>query len=98
MPEWLVPLSNDPDSRLKAENVHSALIELEKWVPTASLAMLQTFFPTRLHYKDQSVKYNIHKTFWKRAYRVSSTRRKAEAKRRKLIKRAIQLESRKRDA
>jgi hypothetical protein len=93
MPEWLVPLPNDRDGRLKVENIHGALIELEKWVPTAGLAMLQTFFPSGLHYKDQSVKYNIHKTFWKRAYRVSSTRRKAEAKRRKLIKRAIRLES-----
>lgn len=98
MPEWLVPLPNDPDGRLKVENVHGALIELEKWVPTAGLAMLQTFFPSGLHYKDQSVKYNVHKTFWKRAYHVSSIRRKAEVKRRKLIKRAIQLESGKGDA
>ncbi|PVH67752.1 hypothetical protein DL98DRAFT_662497 [Cadophora sp. DSE1049] len=97
MPEWLLPLPNDPDGRLKVENVHGALIELEKWVPTAGLAMLQTFFPSGLHYKDRSVKYNIHKTFWKRAYRVSSTRRKADVKRRKLIKRAIQSESGKGD-
>ena len=33
------------EKELQIENVVGALKELEKWVPTAGLAMLQVFFP-----------------------------------------------------
>ncbi|OBT67655.1 hypothetical protein VE03_03419 [Pseudogymnoascus sp. 23342-1-I1] len=51
-----------------AVGVHGALMELEKWVPTAGLAMVQIFFPSGLSYNDQSIRDNVHKKFWKRAY------------------------------
>jgi hypothetical protein len=59
-------------------------MELERWVPTAGLAMLQVFFPTGLSYKDESVKYNFHKKFWKKAYYVGKIRSQAEAKKRRV--------------
>ncbi|GAW14634.1 hypothetical protein ANO14919_040370 [Xylariales sp. No.14919] len=64
------------------EGVHGALIGLEKWVPTAGLAMVQIFFPTGLKYNDESVQGNKHKKFWKRAYHTKSIRKRAEEKRR----------------
>jgi hypothetical protein len=84
MPEWLIPLSNRPGGKEQIENVHGALMELERWVPTAGLAMLQVFFPSGLRYKDESVKYNVHKKFWQRAYHVNKIRRKAEEKKRRI--------------
>jgi hypothetical protein len=92
MPVWLTPLSNRPAGKEQIENVHGALMELERWVPTAGLAMLQTFFPTALSYKDESIRNNIHKKFWKRAYHVEKIRRKAEEKKR-LIRRKQQTAS-----
>jgi hypothetical protein len=83
IPEWLLPLPAGLGGLSEADNVHGALIELEKWVPTAGLAMLQVFFPGGLHYEDHSVRYNVHKVFWKQAYRTSSLRREAELMRRK---------------
>jgi hypothetical protein len=44
--------------------------------------MLQVFFPSGLRYKDESIKYNVHKKFWKRAYHVHKIRRQAEERRR----------------
>jgi hypothetical protein len=84
MPEWLIPLSNRPEGNEKIENVHGALMELERWVPTAGVAMLQIFFPAGLSYKDEAVKYNFHKKFWKKAYHVCKIRRKAEEKKRQI--------------
>ncbi|KAK8040149.1 hypothetical protein PG993_008560 [Apiospora rasikravindrae] len=62
--------------------IHGALIELEKWVPTAGLAMVQTFFPAGLKYNDVSIRDNVHKKFWRRAYHTVSVRKRAEVKRR----------------
>ncbi|KAK9425515.1 hypothetical protein SUNI508_12971 [Seiridium unicorne] len=62
--------------------IHGALIELEKWVPTAGLAMVQIFFPAGLRYNDISIRDNVHKRFWQRAYHTASIRKRAEAKRR----------------
>ena len=84
MPLWLVPLSKRPGDGAQIENVHGALMELERWVPTAGLAMLQVFFPTGLSYKDESIKYNFHKKFWKKAYYVGGIRSKAEAEKRRV--------------
>ncbi|KAE8151309.1 hypothetical protein BDV25DRAFT_152779 [Aspergillus avenaceus] len=86
MPAWLVPLSNRPGGKDEIENVQGALMELERWVPTAGLAMLQIFFPSGLCYKDESIKYNMQKKFWKKAYHVQKIRRKAEEKRRHMRK------------
>lgn len=58
-PAWLAPAS----SAGNIANVHGALIELEKWVPGAGLAMLQIFIPAKLQYEDDNVKYNMHKRF-----------------------------------
>ncbi|KAI9151427.1 hypothetical protein HJFPF1_08629 [Paramyrothecium foliicola] len=65
-----------------AIGVHGALIELEKWVPTAGLAMVPIFFPSGLVFEEKSVRDNVHKKFWKRAFHTVTIRRKAEAKRR----------------
>lgn len=58
--------------------VHGALIELEKWVPTAGLVLLDTFFPRGLAYNDTAVRDNIHKRFWRQAFHTKDLRRKAE--------------------
>lgn len=65
-----------------ATDVHGALMELEKWVPTAGLSMLQVFFPVGLQYHDEAVRDNVHKKFWRRAYHTKSVRKRAEQKRR----------------
>lgn len=84
MPSRLIPVSKRTGGREQIENVHGALMELERWVPTAGLAILQMFFPTGLSYKDESVKYNFHKKFWKKAYFVWKIRSKAEEKKRRI--------------
>lgn len=61
--------------------VHGALIELEKWVPTAGLAMLGVFFPQGLAYNDQAVRDNIHKRFWRQASHTKGWRWEAEMRR-----------------
>lgn len=63
--------------------VHGALIELEKWVPEAGLAMLEVFFPRGLGYSDEAVRDNVHKRFWRRAYHTKGSRQTAETFRRK---------------
>ena len=84
VPSWLEPLRVD---RNKIANTHGALKELEKWVPTAGLAMIQVFFPTTLRYKDENIRDNVHKKFWKRAYHTKGVRRRAEHKRREVERR-----------
>jgi len=42
VPTWLEPMGGDEN---EIANVHGALKELEKWVPTAGLAMLLIYFP-----------------------------------------------------
>jgi hypothetical protein len=81
VPTWLEPLRVKPN---KIANIHGALKELEKWVPTAGLAMIQVFFPSSLHYRDDRIRDNVHKKFWKRAYHTNGIRRRAEHKRREL--------------
>ncbi|KAI8930953.1 hypothetical protein NX059_011968 [Plenodomus lindquistii] len=70
---------------LQATGVHGALIELEKIVPTAGLAMVQVFFPTGLQYNDASIRDNVHKKFWSQAYHTRVVRQKAAEKRRSII-------------
>ncbi|KAF3059525.1 hypothetical protein GL218_04504 [Daldinia childiae] len=70
------------DEVVYAIGVHGALIELEKWVPTAGLAMAQTFFPAGLQYNDAAIRDNKHKKFWQRAYHTKSIRDRAAVKRR----------------
>jgi hypothetical protein len=60
------------------------LKELEKWVPTAGLAMLQIFFPGTLRYEDSGTRNNINKKFWRRAYHTRDIRKQAERKRREV--------------
>ncbi|KAF7503288.1 hypothetical protein GJ744_004010 [Endocarpon pusillum] len=81
VPAWLVPLRDEPN---EIANTHGALKELEKWVPTAGLAMVQVFFPTSLRYDDSTVRDNIDKKFWKRAYHTQGIRKRAEHERRKV--------------
>lgn len=66
-----------------AVGVHGALMELEKWVPTAGLAMVQLFFPSGLSYDDPSIRDNVHKKFWRRAYYTYAIRERAEEKRKR---------------
>lgn len=83
VPSWLEPIKPQNDVII-ATGVHGALMELEKWVPTAGLAMVQLFFPGSLKYNDESIRDNIHKTFWQKAYHTKSVRKGAEEKRRAL--------------
>ncbi|KAH7014237.1 uncharacterized protein B0I36DRAFT_255149 [Microdochium trichocladiopsis] len=89
VPSWLE--AKQPSSQGKtieeggdvvyATGVHGALMELEKWVPTAGLAMVQVFFPGGLEYNDASIRDNVHKKFWQRAYYTAPVRKRAEARR-----------------
>ncbi|TEY30982.1 hypothetical protein BOTCAL_0830g00020 [Botryotinia calthae] len=79
VPNWLEPIRFETNN---IANVHGALQELEKWVPTAGLAMMQIFFPASLRYEDDHIRNNVHKKFWKRAYHTKDVRKKAEHKRR----------------
>ncbi|RDW85936.1 hypothetical protein BP5796_04261 [Coleophoma crateriformis] len=81
IPEWLKPLATDKN---KIENVQGALIELEKWVPTAGLAMLQIYFPSHLRYQDGCIRNNVHKKFWQRAYHTARLRKKVVHQRRRM--------------
>lgn len=62
--------------------VHAALIELEKWVPTAGLAMLEVFFPQGLRYSEEAIRDNVHKRFWRQAYHTKDIRREADMRKR----------------
>lgn len=83
--------TDDPDKQNKpiiyAIGVQGALMELEKWVPTAGLALVQIFFPVALQYNDESIRDNVAKKFWKRAYHTRSVRKRAEEKRREVERR-----------
>jgi hypothetical protein len=83
LPAWLVPLKGK-EKELQIANIVGALKELEKWVPTAGLAMLQIFFPGSLRYEDSSMRNNIDKQFWRRAYHTRDIRKQAERKRREV--------------
>ncbi|KAI0542602.1 hypothetical protein GGR58DRAFT_255215 [Xylaria digitata] len=72
-PEWLLPVPETEVAR-----VQGALTELEKWIPTAGLALLKTFFPGNLDYDDSVVRDNVYKKFWRRAWHTKKTRRRAE--------------------
>lgn len=88
-PDWLEAIKPDGSSDntegniIYASNVHGALVELEKWVPTAGLAMVQVLFPTGLKYREESIRDNVHKKFWQRAYFTKDVRKAAEDKRRR---------------
>lgn len=74
--------SASPNERLvHAAGVHGALIEVEKWVPTAGFAMLDMFFPKGLSYNDDAVRDNVHKRFWRRAFHTRASRCNAEIRR-----------------
>jgi hypothetical protein len=77
-PAWLEALRNDDE----IANVNGALMELEKWVPTAGLAMVQVFFPGGLQYQKEAIRDNMHKKFWSRAYHTRKIRKGAERARR----------------
>jgi len=70
------------DDVIYASNIHGTLMELEKWVPTTGLAMVQIFFPAGLEYKDETIRDNVHKKFWRKTYHTKSVRNRAEKKRR----------------
>ena len=96
MPQWLASMSKEDDAPvwlqpikprsgaqiIYSAGVHGALIELEKWVPTAGLAMVQVFFPRGLVYNDSAIRDNAHKRFWKKAYSTRLVRKGAERQRR----------------
>lgn len=74
--------NNTRHSIIHAPGVHGALMELEKWVPTAGLAMVQVFFAEGLRYNEEGMRNNAHKAFWQRAYHTKFIRQSAEEKRR----------------
>jgi hypothetical protein len=78
VPDWLEPTSNANEIL----RVQGALKELEKWVPSAGLALLHVFFPGSLTYADENVRDNVNKKFWKRASHTKAIRRQAEHGRR----------------
>ncbi|KAI1762824.1 hypothetical protein GGR53DRAFT_400198 [Hypoxylon sp. FL1150] len=82
IPECSADGNTESSEIVYATGVHGALIELEKWVPTAGLAMAQIFFPAGLKYNDEAIRDNVHKKFWQRAYHTKSIRKRAEEKRR----------------
>ncbi|RYP82884.1 hypothetical protein DL770_005491 [Monosporascus sp. CRB-9-2] len=77
---WFAVDNNKRNDIIYAVGVHGALMELEKWVPTAGLAVAQTFFPAGLKYNDEGIRDNVHKKFWQRAYHTKSVRKRAEEK------------------
>ncbi|KAI1090544.1 hypothetical protein F5B19DRAFT_504004 [Rostrohypoxylon terebratum] len=83
------PISNverteeGPSERVVGDGVHGALMELEKWVPTAGLAMVQIFFPGGLRYNEAAIRESGHKKFWSTAYATKSIRKVSDEKRRK---------------
>lgn len=82
IPAWLEPIK--PQKKIiYAVGVHGALMELEKWVPTAGVANVQLFFPSGISYSDERIRHNISKKFCKRAYHTANVRKRAEEKRRK---------------
>lgn len=64
-PDWLNAQYN-----LDIKNVMGALIELEKTVPTAGLALLKVFYPGGLKYRKERIRYKVERKFWKRAFRT----------------------------
>lgn len=70
--DWLTPLPED-----EIVNVMGALMELEKDVPEAGLALLKAFFPGGLRYKGERIKYKLQRKFWKKAFRTADTRASA---------------------
>lgn len=74
---WLQLDEPKPCDVVYAIGVHGALRELEKWVPTAGLAMVQIFFPGGLVFNEASIRDNIDKRFWKTAYHTVAIRKKA---------------------
>lgn len=83
VPEWLEAIKPVESGLVYANGVQGALIELEKWVPTAGLSMIPIFFPGGLSYNDEAIRYNMQRKFWKRAFATRSTRQEAEKHRRK---------------
>lgn len=69
------------ESVVHVSGVQGALIELEKWVPTAGLTLLDTFFPGGLAYNDAAIRDNVHKRFWRQAFHTKDSRREAETRR-----------------
>ncbi|KAE9381165.1 hypothetical protein N431DRAFT_476055 [Stipitochalara longipes BDJ] len=67
--DWLTPLPKG-----EIVNVMGALMELEKDVPEAGLALLKVFFPGGLRYKRERIKYKLQRRFWKKAFRSADTR------------------------
>jgi hypothetical protein len=78
VPEWLEPAQSESE----VLRVQGALKELEKWVPTAGLALLHVFFPGNIQYADENVRDKVNKKFWKRASHTRGIRRRAEQARR----------------
>ena len=65
---WRTPPDVVHKDIVYASGVHGALMELEKWVPSAGLAMIQMFFPQGLSYNDAAIRDNVHNSFWRIAY------------------------------
>ncbi|KAG5757287.1 hypothetical protein H9Q72_010135 [Fusarium xylarioides] len=78
--KWLSVGGSESIAVREGVGVHGALMELEKWVPSAGLAMSQLFFPGGLKYNEEAIRDNVHRRFWKAAYHTVLTRRKASEK------------------
>ncbi|CAK7236855.1 hypothetical protein SCUCBS95973_009751 [Sporothrix curviconia] len=87
-PSWLESHTSAPTAEKSADGsggegggpvvygigVHGALMELEKWMPKAGLSLLPIFFEGGLRYNDHTVRDNVCKQFWRRAYAMFTRR------------------------
>lgn len=62
--------------------VQGALKQLEKWVPTAGLALLRRLLPLKMDYDGTVIRENPDKKFWKRAWHTKSSRKMQSMKNR----------------
>jgi hypothetical protein len=77
---WLKSLRRERNS---IANVHDVLQQLEKWISTAELTMMQIFFFISLRYEKDNIRNKIHEKFWKRAYYTKRIIKKTECRKRK---------------
>ncbi|OOF92524.1 hypothetical protein ASPCADRAFT_55192 [Aspergillus carbonarius ITEM 5010] len=72
-------LALDADKRRPTiTDVMDALMELERWIPKAGVALLPVFFPGSMHYEEGILHFNREKKFWK--YATAGLRERREGK------------------
>lgn len=81
LPVWLKPAEPEKKGYRYGTGVQGALVELEKWEPSAGEAHVPIFFPSGLDSCEDRARDKSHKDFWKRAHATRKVRRDAEKKR-----------------